>query len=198
MKDDRLYDVVDYILNRATEAELEVVRAALKRRIEGGDVRGAMGLNPERLAHEAASSIEKQLGGSIDQMRGMVRKFAGDVIRREAPELDERQIQELLGQWVPEKPTARKRPTKSLPPEAVLSMLTQFVAYSTESMSVSQQLRLREEIPDWQRKYWEAFSPRLRSLVTLLLNGELDEQTFWERACGELGIDPGSIAKEPK
>ncbi len=201
MRGDRLYEIVDFILNEASERDLEVVRSALKRRIDGADARGAMGVDPARLARSAAASIQEQLGGSIDQIRATVRNFAVEMIRKEAPEVTEAQLRELLNAWVPESSTAPERrapgekgAAKQLPPEALLAMVAQFVSYSTESMSVSEQLKLREQIPDWQSRYWKKFSPRLRALVSYLLNGELDPDTFWERVHGELGIDRGPTA----
>jgi hypothetical protein len=107
MKGDSLYDVVDFILNQASENDLEVIRAALK---DG-----------------------------------------------------------------------------KLPADAIMSMISQFVAYSTESMSITEQIRLREEIPDWHKKYWEQFSPRVRQLISLHIGGQLDPDTFWERVRLELG-----------
>ena len=68
-------------------------------------------------------------------------------------------------------------------------MVTQFLSYSDESMSVSEQVKLSREIPDWQRRYWEEFSPRIRELLSLHLRGEIDRSTCLERICAELGID---------
>ncbi len=224
MPGDRLYEAIEFILNEASEDELEVVRAALKRRIEGSDARGPMGLNPARLARETAASVQRQLGGSRGSIREMVRRFAVEIIRKEAPQLTDEQVQALLESWVPDQgggpeaggggagalPTSEAgepgealrgnrsprgsgpRTDKGLPAKAVVTMITQFVAYSTESMPVSEQVKLRDGIGDWQRKYWERFSPRVRELISLFLSGSLDKESFWERIYGELGIDPSA------
>jgi len=215
MRGDRLYDVIEFVLNEATEDELEVVRSALKRRIEGTTARGPMGIDPARLARQTAASVQKQLGGSLGNIRDMVRRFAIEVIRKEAPELTEEQVGGLLATWMPERRETQEEtagPTeaplggeapqageghagKGLPPKAAVTMITQFVAYATESMPISEQVKLRDGIGDWQRKYWERFSPRVRDLISLFLNGSLDKEIFWERIFGELGIDPATSTR---
>lgn len=238
MKGDRLYDVIAFILNEASEQELEVVRTALKRRIEGGGEKGAMGMSPERMARSTASSINEQLGMSLEQIRSMVARFAVDIIKKDAPELSEAQVRELLDSWIPgatgtkkatgtgrersegaegkgraktpkspapakgakakgaEQPPQGGGPAKGsargrsgLAPDVVLTMVTQFLAYSDESMSVTEQVKLNQEIPDWQRRYWEQFSPRIRELLSLHLKGQIDRATCLERVCADLGID---------
>ncbi len=196
MKGDSLYDVVDFILNQASENDLEVIRAALKRRIEGSDMSGPMGINPARLARESAANVRRQMGASIGHIREMVKQFAAEIIRKDAPELTEEQVKELLDTWVPTEPAAGSggagadRPTSlrngKLPAQVLMSMAAQFVAYSTQSMSVTEQIRLNEEIPEWHKRYWEQFSPRVRQLIGLHLQGQLDRDTFWERMALEL------------
>lgn len=203
MKGDRLYDVIEYILNEASEQELEVVRSALKRRIEGDRGGGAMGVNPGRIADQTASSIREQMGLSIDHLRSMVSGYAAEIIRKNAPELDETQVHDLLDSWIPgsdEAPkrsdSSRKKPKASqarkhpsLAPDVILTMVTQFLAYSDDSMSVTEQVKLNREIPDWQKRYWEQFSPRIRELLSLHLRGQIDRATCLERICADLGID---------
>jgi len=226
MKGDRLYDVIEFILNEASEQELEVVRSALKRRVEGKRAHGAMGVDPGRIARRTASSIREQLGLSIDQIRSMVTSFAAETLKKQAPELTDAQIHELLDSWIPEnreaqagsdrgseddsadrspasesavgeskktasrgKGRAPRKGTTRLKPDVILTMVTQFLAYGDESMSVSEQVKLNQEIPDWQRRYWEQFSPRIRELLSLHLRGEIDRATCLERVCADLGID---------
>ncbi len=215
MRGDRLYDVVEFVLNEATEDELEVVRAALKRRIEGSDARGPMGLSPTRLAQQTAASVQKQLGGSLGSIREMVRRFAGEIIRKQAPGLTEEQVNGLLESWVPDREGTHEaggpaqpsfegralqaeggRGGKRLPPKAVVTMISQFVAYATESMPISEQVKLRDGIGDWQRKYWERFTPRVRDLISLFLSGSLEKDIFWERIFGELGIEPDATSTQ--
>jgi hypothetical protein len=142
-----------------------------------------------------------------------VKQYAVEIIHKDAPELSESQVKELLDTWVPTDageavprepaaastggalPGGKPRPSAikdgRLPPEALASMIAQFTAYSTESMSITEQIRMREEIPEWHKKYWEQFSPRIRQLISLHISGQLDGDTFWERIRLELGMAPG-------
>ncbi len=247
MKGDFLYDVVDFILNQATENDLEVIQAALKRRVEGGEAKGAAGINPARMARLTAAKIKKQVGFSLDQIRQTVRGFVTEIIRKDAPELTDTQVQKLLeslmpgeteestpaageesprgaaeragglapmsgtgsqapgsapGQAKPEGPAPapgggqERRPPAAgrsarLPTAALATMITQFISYSTHTMSISEQIRLNDEIQDWHKKYWEMFSPRMRQLISFFIKGEIDEGTFWQRIKAELGIETG-------
>jgi hypothetical protein len=210
MKGDFLYDMVDFILNHASENELEVLRAALKRRVEGEESGGTAGVNPSSLARQIAASIRKQVGGSIEQIREMVRGFVEEIIRKDAPELPEAQVRTLLDSLMPGGPASapmEMEPAASesaavpaaapgqrrsgLPPAALATMITQFIAYSTQSMSISEQMRLNDEIPGWHKKYWEAFSPRERQLISLFLKGEMDEAIFWQRIRTDIGLGAG-------
>ncbi len=229
MKGDLLYDIVDFILNHATENDLEVVRAALKRRIEGSRAHGPMGIDPARLARESAARVREQFGVSMGRIRAMVKDFAAEILRKSAPELTEKQLSELLDTWVPENeasgaaqgrrqssqdsapgagasrrlppsdaaeyrrrasPPSRLPAQGRLPAEALVAMIARFISYGTESMSITEQIGLQNELPDWQKKYWEQFSPRVRQLISFYLNGQLDKPTFWERTNAELGIEP--------
>ncbi len=206
MKGDLLYDIVDFILNHATENDLEVVRAALKRRIEGGRTRGPMGIDPARLARESAARVREQFGVSMGRIRAMVKDFAAEILKKSAPELTEKQLSDLLDAWVPENeasgetsgagasrrlpPSSRLPEQGRLPAEALVAMIARFISYGTETMSITEQIGLQNELPDWQKKYWEQFSPRVRKLISLYLNGQLDKPTFWEHTRAELGIEP--------
>jgi hypothetical protein len=206
VKGDVLYDIVDFILNQATENDLEVIRAALKRRIEGSRARGPMGIDPARLARESAARVREQFGVSMGRIRAMVKDYAAEILRKSAPELTEKQLSELLDTWVPENessgadqgrrqspqgpPPSRLPAQGRLPAEAVVAMIARFISYGTESMSITEQIGLQNELPEWQKKYWEQFSPRVRKLISLYLNGQLDKATFWEHTRAELGIEP--------
>jgi hypothetical protein len=214
MKGDFLYDIVDFILNHANENELEVMRAALKRRVEGGEGGEIAAMNPSRIARQTAASIRKQVDISLERVRGMVWDFVREIVQKEAPELDEAQIQQMLGAILPggapsggasegpQRP-AEPHPTapmtggdRALPPEALATMIMQFVSYSTQSMGISEQLRLNDEIPNWHEKYWKRFSPRQRHLISVFLKGELDEEDFWRRIKTEIGLEPDSAIRE--
>ncbi len=203
MKGDFLYDVVDFILNHASTDELEVVRSALKRRVEGDESGRIAGINPSRLARKIATDIQKQIGGSIEQIRETVRGYVAEIIRKDAPEVSEEKITEMLDALMPESvaPAPLEEPPaatgagghgrRGLPAAALATMITQFIRYSTQSMSISEQMKLNDEIPGWHQKYWEAFTPRQRQIISLFLKGGIDEATFWQRIRTDIGLREG-------
>ena len=203
MDDAELYDIVDYILNRAGDAELEVIIKAVQRRTKDQG-KGPMGLNPERMAKTVAHNINEQMGGSIDQVRGMVRDFVTDIIRKEAPDISEEHLEALLKEWVPGAMGGRGGSVEAGSPgtagkegekeksysgekkEILLAMIKQFITYSTGAMSVTEKEKLRREIPDWQQKYWQKFPERVRRLINLFLKGKIGLESCWESIEEEL------------
>ncbi len=105
MERDELYQLVDIILNHADRDELEVIRAALKRRDEAAEAQegyGGMEISPKQLAEGTARTIAEQMSYSRDTIRNMVKNFAVDIIRKEAPDLSDEQVRELLHAWIPD------------------------------------------------------------------------------------------------
>jgi hypothetical protein len=117
MQREELYKLVDTILNRADRDDLEVIRAALKRRDEEAEAHkgyGGMEISPKQLAEGSARSIAEQMSYSRDTLRNMIKNFAVDIIRKEAPELSDAQVRELLHAWIPD-PDGRGREGRRRP-----------------------------------------------------------------------------------
>ncbi len=202
MHDQKLRQIVRLILTEASRQDLEVIQESIDRRRESMDPPGALppggageprGSSPAKMAQEVATGIRRQVRQSMRQVHGMVREAVAGILRRDAPELSAEQVQALLEAWVPEKggqspprspplpavsPAGGERP--SLPAPALLSMVRQFVAYSTGAMSSDEQAQLREAIPDWPRKYWQCFPASIRELVTSLLRERIGAEDFWQ------------------
>lgn len=205
MDEQRLYRIIDFILNQAEPRELDVIRAALRRR-EEDQVGPEMGAGPQslsgnigKMAQDMAAQVRDQIGASKDQIRDTVRQFVRELIKKEAPGLDEGQIQGLMDEWVPTGGIAananpqRDAKSQSLQPEVLLTMIQQFVSFSTGALTVSEEASLKEAIPDWQRKYWEQFSGTTRKMTTLFLKGVIGESEYWDGVYDELGLtDPPS------
>jgi len=210
-KNEELYNVVDYILNKARGDELEVIREALKRReqeskspLAEGAKPGDVNLNPNAMAKQMSDSIQNQIGGSVEQIRSIVRNYARNILKQNAPELGEKQIDQLLTEWIPgdEKtgtskeahtglgmPASKGENSKNkeaLPEDALLTMIDQFIRYSTGQMSLSEQNKLRNEIPDWHKKYWDAFPEGIQALIAKYLKEGLDADSFWKGVAQEL------------
>ena len=195
--DDRLYMVVDYILNHAQDQDVEVILKAVKKRYEDRERKGAMGLKPGQMAREMAGQISQQMGFSREMIRKTVQDLARQTIMKNAPELTPEQVEELTEAWIPEPGQPGKRGGKSgkgnppeLPRDALMVMVEQFLRYSAGEMPASEQVRLEEEIPGWKTQYWERFSPELRQILSLYLKGIMKPEDFEQALEALLGEAP--------
>lgn len=183
--------ILDYILNKADEAEFEViVKACERRRNDRSAFAKIGGLGPNAAAHKMADSIQEQMGCSLDSIRTTVKDYVADIIRQNAPEITEEQLEELLDAYVPDPGKAGKRKPKPspYPPEALLSMARQFVEYSEGRMAPSRQREIWEQMPRWQDEYWAAFPPEMKALIKGYLEGKLDGDTFNTALLSLLGL----------
>lgn len=187
--------ILDYILNKADEAEFEVIMKACERRAKDNSFARVNGMGPLGNAKQLAASVEKQMGYSLDGIRGTVRGYVAEMIRREAPDISEADLNALLEAYVPDPAKAQaaeaKRKTEkasSIPPEVLLQMVTQFVEYSSGEMAPSRQQSLWEQMPRWQDEYWETFSPEIKALIKGYLEGKLDGDSFTTAVLSILGL----------
>lgn len=172
MDRNKLYEILDFILNEADSSELQAVRMALERRL--GKAGGHLSVDARGMAEETARSVADQVAWSQDYVRSMVRDFAGDIIRRHAPELGDGDIDTLLDAWL----EGDGGEEQDLPADLLKTMVKQFIAYSTGVMSASEQITLNEEMPNWSETYWKNFPENVRRLVSLFLTGRLEEERF--------------------
>ena len=191
-----MYGIVEYIMNIADPDDLEVIKAALEKRF--ADKRGApvLGLNPAKLAAQSTDNINEQLTETKEMVSRMAVDFAANIIRQNAPELDEKQVHELLAEFLPEsagggKASAKqdvKGSTNSLPPGMIIQMVQQFIEYSEGTMSPAEQVQMENEIPGWTEQYWRSFPGQVQKLISLYLNGDIDRQRFQTHVCEVLGL----------
>ena len=175
--DDPLYSILDYILNRATSAELEAIGEALKRRQQPR--KGLGGISPRGMAERVARTVGEQLGGMLD-VNQVARKIVADLIRAKEPNIGERELAVLLDNWLPT--SGKKR--EMIPPDVVITMVSQYVDAHRGTLPAEQARQLPQ---DWQKQYWEAFSPELRALIESFLAGSVDEVDFWARVIAGVG-----------
>ena len=186
MEDQELYNIVDYILNKAGDRELEVIKEALKRRADKSQ-HSPMGIDISRLAHNGWGSIDRQVASSREYVRNSVKDFVIKTIRQEAPDISEHDLNVLLDDWVPDPEKQKKTENKkTLPPDAVIKMIDQFLRFSAEEMSITEQAELNKTMPDWHKNYWQHFPDKIRGLITLYLKGRIDSGTCWEEIKKEL------------
>jgi hypothetical protein len=120
-----------------------------------------------------------------------------DIIRKNAPELSEEQINELLGEWIPNEEEKKRRAQQfTLPPDVLITMVQQFISYSEGRMPASEQMELEHEIPEWYKTYWERFPAAVRNALSLYLKGKIDQGSLWEQVTEAVGEPSGESEEE--
>jgi hypothetical protein len=178
MADPELVQTLDYILNRCDEQAIEAVSAAVVRRKRDLTMFGGMGKlpDPKKMAKELASKIN--VNATIDGLTNTVRDMAGRIIRQEAPELNDAQVAELTGAWVPKNPGVAGEGSQAIPPDLLVSMIGQFLAYSQGTMPAEEEKGLRAELGPWPGRYWDAFPSVIQSIISDYLKGGMDDAAF--------------------
>jgi hypothetical protein len=177
MADPELVRVLDYILNRSDEASIEAVAAAVVRRRRDLSLFGSRQIpDPQKWAQGLSSQIN--VGASLEGLKETVRSMAVRIIRQEAPELTDDQIDELTGAWIPRSQDGEAGGRSPLSPDILSAMADQFVAFSQGRMSKAEDAGLRSEMGAWPERYWKAFPPVVRLIITDFLNGEINEGEF--------------------
>ena len=183
MPDPELVKTLDYILNRSNEASIEVIAEAVVRRRRDLSMYHAAGLSavsmpdPSRMAKEIQEQINTGVGGGIDSMKRQIREMMVRIIRENAPELNESQIEELCWSWLPQSEAGVESGDK-LPPDALISMIEQFISFSHGTMKQSVDKGLRDEMGDWTARYWKAFPPVIKQLITDYLKNKITGEEF--------------------
>jgi hypothetical protein len=95
--------VLDYILNRSSIREIDALETAVERRRRDlAATSGVISLDPERAARSMSETVRTSINKSMDGIRNTFREFAIKTIQKEAPELTEEQMRELVDSWIPE------------------------------------------------------------------------------------------------
>ena len=184
MASQELVKVLDFILNRCNEKDIEAVAAAVVRRRRDIAMFGSMPMapDPRHLAEELSSQLN--IEGNIESMKNSVRDYAVRIIKQQAPELTDEQLEALTRAWIPERgnSTGGGRSGASgengVPRDLLTSMIDQFVSFSLGRMEEEEDRALRKEIGPWPDKYWKSFPQVIRLLITDFLKGEMDEADF--------------------
>ena len=176
---DRIESVLDFILNRATQGELEIMRTALERRL-GPAIPGNVGALD---FGEMAKKISGDLGGrfqmpGMDQVHDMTRNLVKNMIQEQQPDIPPEHLELLLDEWVPKPGKDEPGREAAMPRDVLNSMVEQFAAFSLGQLPAEEDKSLRGEMPNWPEKYWEIFSPRTKALIKGLINGQMDLGEF--------------------
>ncbi|MDR2575913.1 MAG: hypothetical protein LBC52_05660, partial [Treponema sp.] len=94
MANQELVRTLDYILNRCDERDIEVVATAVVRRRRDIAMFGSMPVAPDpgSLAKELTAQLN--IDGNIESLKNSVRDYAIRIIKQQAPELTDEQIEE--------------------------------------------------------------------------------------------------------
>ena len=194
---------LDYILNRSNERDIEVIAAAVirRRRDMSMGIHMPVAPDPRRMAEEIQAQLN--LEGNIEGLKKTVRDYAIRIIKQEAPELTDKQVDELTRAWVPgergsprdraspgrKKTKGSKVPEEStIPPDLLGSMIEQFVSFSQGEMTEQEDQSLRREMGSWPEKYWKAFPEVIRLLITDYIKEEISLTEFKTRLDLSLNI----------
>jgi hypothetical protein len=134
------------------------------------------GLNMDvnQLARNMSKQINEQLGMADINIKKMAKDLVVQMALQHKPDITPKELNAIVNQMVPEKRDGAI--LKKIPPELLKSMIVQFVAYSTNSMSAKDQAQLPE---GWVAKYWNIFSQDIRDLITMYLKDGIDNRNFW-------------------
>ena len=177
MTDPALLQALDYILNHSDATTIEVLAEAVIRQRRNMSIFNAMGNmpDPQRMAKEITEKINEGVGSGIEGMRKSIREMIIRIVKEHAPELNEYQIDELCQAWLPD---GENSGGKALPPDVLVSMVEQFVSFSHGIMRKSVDEDLRKEMGAWPERYWKAFPPVIRKLITDFLKNRISEKDF--------------------
>lgn len=176
MTDPGLLQALDYILNHSDASTIEVLAEAVIRQRRNMSVFNALGdiPDPQRMAKELTDKINEGIENGIEGMRKSVREMIVRIVKEHAPELSEYQIDELSQAWLPDGESSGGK----LPPDMLVSMIEQFVSFSHGTMKKSVDESLRNEMGAWPQRYWKAFQPVIRRLISDYLKNKISEEDF--------------------
>jgi len=193
MANPELVRALDYILNRCDEKSIEAVAAAVVRRRRELTMYGGASAIPDPARMAKQMSTQLNLDGAMEGLRKSIQDYAVRIIRQEAPELSEAQIEELTSNWIPRNSSsgnsssgngssgeqgAGSRAKGGLSRDLLASMIDQFITFSLGQMEQEEDTALRNEMGPWPDKYWKSFPQVIRLLITDYLKGEIKEEDF--------------------
>ena len=184
MANQELVRVLDFILNRCNERDIEAVAGAVIRRRRDIAMFGSMPVapDPRHLAEELSSQLN--IDGNIEGLKNSIRDYAIRLVKEAAPDLPDEQIEALTHNWIPERSASGAKrgggggAKNGVPRDLLASMIDQFVSFSLGRMEEEEDRALRNEMGPWPDKYWNSFPQVIRLLVSDFLKGEMDEKDF--------------------
>ncbi len=163
-----------------------MIRSALDRKQAGSvDTQSPGAMDFNEMARRTISGHGGLQGHmQMPDVKSMTRRLVANMIKAEAPNITEKELEILLDQWAPDAPGKVGR-EKELPREVWLSMVRQFLLYGTGRLSQREQRELKSTMPDWTDRYWSLFSEQTRQLLTDCIKGQIPEDEFWKMIGGQ-------------
>ncbi|MDH5655718.1 MAG: hypothetical protein OEZ34_07415 [Spirochaetia bacterium] len=183
-----LEKALEFILNRATEADLNAVKQALRRRGDSG-LDSVENLDFQKMARDTLEGYSERFGVGAD-VNETTRRIVTNLILEKVPEISVDELELLLDEWIGSPNQKKRGKEDKLPPDAVYSMVIQFVDYSLGRMSKEELFELKKNLPDWTARYWDIFSQDTKLLIKNFLDGKMDLNQFRLQLLKLLGIEP--------
>ncbi|MCL2443364.1 MAG: hypothetical protein FWD13_07870 [Treponema sp.] len=190
MADPGLLQALDYILNKSNEVSIDALAEAVARRRRDLTIFNAVGNipDPQRMAKDITERVNTGISGGIESMRKSVQDMIIKLLKEHAPELNEKQVNELCQAWLPDRAGTNEGSSDNLPPDVCLAMIEQFVSFSHGEMKESVDKNLRDEMGAWPQRYWDSFPPVVRSIISDYLKNKISEKDYKSRIVLALGL----------
>jgi hypothetical protein len=169
-KDDELQKIVDGFMQSASPAELKELQDLMteRKRNIGGRV------NVRTLALNMAEQIKRDIGLTQKNLKATARRLVADLALQYNPEMSPEELRKVVDQMAPPEVPLHRR----LPREVLFTMMDHFVAFSEGTMTPEQAAGFP---PGWQKRYWAAFSPPIKSAVAAYLGKNITREEFWKQ-----------------
>jgi len=189
MADLELVQTLDYILNKSNAASIEVLAEAVVRRRRDLMIFDTVGNipDPQKMSKEITEKINAGIGGGVESMKKSVQEMILKILKEHAPELNDKQRNELCQAWMPDG-IGKNTSNSALPPDVLLSMIEQFISFSHGEMKESVDKSLRDEMGAWPERYWNGFPPVVRQIITEYLKNKTTDKEFKSKICIALGL----------
>jgi len=193
MADPALLQALDYILNQSDDSSIAVLAEAVVRRRRDLSVFNAIGNipDPQQLAKKVSKNLNASTKKIADGMRHSIQEMIVRLLREHAPELTNKQINELCQTWIPSPGVSAQEKQKAnkskLPVDVLLSMIEQFISFSHGTMRKKEDESLRKELGPWPEIYWKSFPPVIKQITKDYLNNKITEKDFRSKVLLALG-----------
>lgn len=175
--DDKKRKILEEYMKTATPEERRELNRLLKSREQQGkgNLQGrGLNMDVNQMARNMSRQINEQLGMADINIKKMARDLVVQMARQHKPDITPKELSQIVRQMVPDRRDSDI--SGKIPPEIMKKMIVQFIAYSTNTMTVNESAGLPE---GWVKKYWSAFSQNIRDLITMYLKNGIDNRNFW-------------------